>query len=419
MASFFQNPRGMPDIFAEDLNYYQKIFDVAREVLEFYGFERIETPILEERALFERGIGISTDIVQKEMFCFKTKGGDDVCLRPEGTAPLVRAYFQHGFQELPQPVKLWYFGPFFRYERPQAGRQRQFWQLGVEILGGSSPALDAQAIQICLEILKELGIENFSLRINSIGDSFCRPYFKKSLSAFLKKRYPGLCEDCKRRSKENPMRVLDCKVEKCRQIVSQAPQILDFLCDTCKDHFRKVLEFLEYLEIPFKLDPHLVRGLDYYTRTVFEIEAKEEIGTLVGGGRYDILGKFLTKKELPAVGWAAGIERIVATMKELKISPPKKKTPKIFLAQIGEMAKKEALKLIWQLRQEKIPFVEAIGKDSLKSQLELANKLKIKYVLILGQKEVAEKSAILKNLETGKQKIIKLKNLKKEIKKLD
>jgi len=414
----YQTPRGMSDILPEDWPFFEKILRVVEEIAKFYGFKRIETPILEERALFERGVGLSTDIVQKEMFNLRTKGGDYLSLRPEGTAPVVRAYFQHGFKELPQPVKLWYFGPFFRYERPQAGRKRQFWQFGFEVLGEANPALDAQIIQMCLSVLKELKIENLTLRINSIGNSFCRPYYKKSLVSYLKKRFAGLCPDCKRRLKQNPLRILDCKDERCRQIVSQAPQILDYLCESCKEHFKKVLEILEYLEIPFQLDPYLVRGLDYYTRTVFEIEAKEEVGSLIGGGRYDLLGKIIGREELPAVGAAGGVERIMEVMKSQKISPKKEKWPKIFLAQIGDLAKKEALKLLEEFRKNKILVLESLGKDSLRAQLRLAEKYNIRYVLILGQKEVLEKKIILKDMKTGKQKLLKLKRLIKELKKI-
>jgi histidyl-tRNA synthetase len=414
----FQNPRGMPDILPEDWPYYQKILDVVSEVANFYGFKRIETPILELEELFTRGVGISTDICQKEMFAFRAKGGDRLALRPEGTAPIMRAYFQHGFQELPQPVKLWYFGPFFRYERPQAGRFREFWQFGLETLGEENPVLDAQVIQIFLNILKELKIKNLTLKLNSIGDNFCRPYYKKSLVSFLRSKMAGLCQDCKRRLKENPLRILDCKEERCRQIVFGAPQILDYLCEQCKNHFKKLLETLEHLEIPFKLDPFLVRGLDYYTKTVFEIETEKEVGNLVGGGRYDLLGKLLGKMEVPSVGGAGGIERMIEVMKKEKCVTFYKKFPKVFLAQIGELAKKEALRLIEEFRKNKIHVLESVGKDSLKAQLKFADKFKIRYVLILGQKESLEKKIILKDMETGKQKLIDFKRLMKEIKKI-
>jgi histidyl-tRNA synthetase len=418
----FQTPKGMHDILGGNWKYFKRIFGVVEEIADFYNFERIETPVLEEAELFTKGIGLSTDIVQKEMFLLKTKGGDCLALRPEGTAPIVRAYIQHGMQSLSQPVKLWYFSQFFRYEHPQAGRFRQFWQFGFEILGEQNPALDAQIILIFFEILKELGFENLIIKINSIGDSFCRPYYKKTLVSYLKHRAYALCPDCKRRLKENPLRILDCKEDRCRQIISQAPQILNHLCENCKDHLKLVLEFLDELQLPYNLDPYLVRGLDYYTKTVFEIFEESEkgraIGALVGGGRYDNLAKILGGGEVPAVGGAGGVERIVELMKGKEIKLPKEKRAKIFFAQIGELAKKKSLKLIEEFRKEKIPIYESLGKDSLKAQMKLADKFGVKYVLIFGQQEALKDEILLRDMESGKQKKLRLKNLIKEIKKI-
>jgi histidyl-tRNA synthetase len=418
----FQTPKGMHDILGENWKYFNRIFEVVKFFANFYNFERIETPVLEEEELFTRGIGLATDIVQKEMFTLKTKGGDRLALRPEGTAPVVRAYIQHGMQTLPQPVKIWYFSQFFRYEHPQAGRFRQFWQFGFEVLGEQNPALDAQVILILYKILKELGFENLVIKINSIGDSFCRPYYKKVLVSYLKHRAYALCPDCKRRLKENPLRVLDCKQDRCRQIVSQAPQILNHLCEGCKNHLKSVLEFLDELQLPYNLDPYLVRGLDYYTKTVFEIFEESEkgkaIGALAGGGRYDNLAKMLGEGEVPAVGGAAGVERIIELMKEKQVNLPKERKPKIFLAQIGELAKKKSLKLIEEFREEKIPIYESIGKDSLKAQMKLADKFGVRYVLIFGQQEALNDEILLRDMETGKQKKLKLKNLIKEVKKI-
>jgi histidyl-tRNA synthetase len=418
----FQTPKGMHDILGENWKYFNRIFEVVKSFANFYNFERIETPVLEEEELFTRGIGLATDIVQKEMFTLRTKGGDHLALRPEGTAPVVRAYIQHGMQTLPQPVKLWYFSQFFRYEHPQAGRFRQFWQFGFEILGEQNPALDAQVILIFYKILKELGFENLVIKINSIGDSFCRPYYKKVLVSYLKHRAYALCPDCKRRLKENPLRVLDCKQDRCRQIVSQAPQILNHLCEGCKNHLKSVLEFLDELQLPYNLDPYLVRGLDYYTKTVFEIFEESEkgraIGALAGGGRYDNLAKILGGGEVPAVGGAAGVERIIELMKEKQVKLQKERKPRIFLAQIGDLAKKKSLKLIEEFRREKIPVYESLGKDSLKAQMKLADKFGVRYVLIFGQQEALNDEILLRDMETGKQKKLKLKNLIKEVKKI-
>jgi histidyl-tRNA synthetase len=418
----FQTPKGMHDILGEDWKYFERIFEVVKSFANFYNFERIETPVLEDAEIFTKGIGLSTDIVQKEMFLLKTKGGDRLALRPEGTAPIVRAYIQHGMESLPQPVKLWYFSQFFRYERPQAGRLRQFWQFGFEILGEQNPVLDAQIILIFFEILKELGFEKLIVKINSIGDSVCRPYYKKVLVSYLKHKAYVLCPDCKRRLKENPLRILDCKQDRCRQIVSQAPQILNYLCEGCKNHLKSVLEFLDEIQLPYILDPYLVRGLDYYTKTVFEIFEESEkgkaIGALAGGGRYDNLAKILGGKETPGVGGAAGVERILELMKEKQVKIQKEKKPKIFFAQIGELAKKKSLKILEEFRREKIPVYEALGKDSLKSQMKLADKFGVKYVLIFGQQEALNDEILLRDMETGKQKKLKLKNLTKEIKKI-
>jgi histidyl-tRNA synthetase len=417
----FQTPTGMHDILPEDERYFQEIYKVVKEIADFYRFQKIETPILEDTELFSRGIGMATDIVQKEMFTFKTRGGDFLTLRPEGTAPIIRAYFQHGFKNLPQPVKLWYFSPFFRYERPQLGRFRQFWQFGFEVIGEESSVIDAQLILIFSNILKELGFQNLVLKINSLGDSNCRPYYRKVLTSYFKSKVNVLCQDCRRRLKENPLRILDCKEERCQQIVSQAPQILDYLCEACKAHFKEVLEFLEDLGIAYYLDPFLVRGLDYYTRTVFEIfeegEKGKAVGALAGGGRYDNLAKIIGDEEIPAAGGAGGIERIIILLKEKKMKPPVEKKPKVFLAQIGGEARKKALKLLEVFREAKIPVVESLGRDSLKSQMRVADALGVKYTLVLGQKEAIEGKILVKDMISGKQKIIPLKRVVSFIKK--
>jgi histidyl-tRNA synthetase len=413
-----QTPTGMHDILSDDLFFFKRIENLIEELALFYGFKRIETPILESAQLFNLGVGETTDIVQKEMFLLKTKGGDVLALRPEGTAPIVRAYFQHSMQNFLQPVKLWYLGPFFRYEKPQQGRYREFWQFGFEILGEKSPALDAQIIQIFFDFFYSLKIRDIALKINSIGDRCCRPHYKKSLSAYLKSKINFLCVDCKRRVKENPLRVLDCKEEKCQEIVNLAPQILDYLCENCKNHLKSLLEYLEELEIPYSLDYRLARGLDYYTKTVFEIFflEKEDLGALAGGGRYDGLGRLLAKKDLGGVGGAGGIERIVSILKEkLKIE---EKKPDLFLAQIGEKARKKAFRLIKIFREENIAVRESLGKDSLKAQLRQAEKLGVRYTLILGEKEALEDAVILKDMASGQQRKIRLEKIIKELKKI-
>lgn len=418
----YQNPQGMHDILPEDQPYYETIFEVIKNFFDFYHFKKIDTPILEYADLFERSVGQDTDIVQKEMYTFRTKGGKDVLtLRPEGTAPIMRAYLQYGFHSLPQPVKLWYYGPFFRHERPQAGRYRQFYQFGAEILGESEPVADAELISINYEILQELKLNNLIVRVNSIGDESCRSDYKKALNKFLRAQKNALCLDCQKRSKINPLRVLDCKNEKCREVLKEAPQSVDYLCEDCHIHFKDVLEYLDEMRIPYLLDPFLVRGLDYYTRTVFEIEPtdmeQKAQGSLSGGGRYDSLAKALGSRiKVPSVGMAGGIERIIALMKAKDYKPKTAAQAQIFLAQIGPLAKKKCLAIMQDLRKANLRVVESLGKNSLKAQLGLANKLGINNVLIIGQKEALQGTVVIRNMETGKQLEVRQEEIVKAIK---
>lgn len=417
-----QRVTGMYDILPDDFLYYKKVLETVEEIAGFYNFQRIETPILERKELFEKGTGITTDIVEKEMYTLKTKGGDVLALRPEGTPPIVRAYIEHGMQNLPQPVKLWYFGPFFRHEKPQSGRHRQFWQFGLEVINSKDPALDAQVIKIFYEIFQELGLKDIVIEVNSIGDSCCRPYYKKILKSYFKKREKSLPSLCREKLRKNPLRVLDCKEEKAQIIINQAPQMADHLCQECKEHFKEVLEFLDELDVSYDFNPYLVRGLDYYTRTVFEIFTKEEKekkgNALAGGGRYDHLIKILGGEDIPAVGGAGGVERIIQEMKEKEILAKKKKRPQIFLAQIGKDAKKKAAFLLEEFRKAKIPVYSSLGKDSLKVQLKIADRLKVRYTLLIGQKEVVDGNIIIRDMEKGKQKVIALKSIVKEVKKI-
>jgi len=439
----FQSPTGMHDVLPGEQKYYQEIYKAVKNVADFYKFDEITTPIVEEAEIFSKGVGVSTDIVKKQMYSFRTKGGDWLALRPEGTAPIVRAYIEHGMQALPQPVKLWYFGPFFRYERPQAGRYRQFWQFGLEVLGEKNPVVDAQIIQIFYKILEQLKFKNLVIEVNSIGDSQCRPYYKRLLVSYLRSRQSSLCADCKRRFKENPLRILDCKEEGCRKVAELAPQMIDHLCKECHDYFKEVLEFLDDLDLPYHLNPYLVRGLDYYTKTVFEIfpaedeslsstsktsgkeSSKKDAGTvpftaknaLAGGGRYDGLVNLLGGRDVPACGAAAGIERIIDLMKKKKIRLPKTQKPKIFLAQLGKKAKRESLRLIEKFREDKVLVAATLNKDSLQDQLRAADRLGVKYTLILGQKEMIEGKILIRDMKTGKQKTVKAKGIVKEMKK--
>lgn len=419
----FQTPTGMRDLLDEDLRYFQRVEKICQEIAEFYNFKKIETPILENSGLFEKGTGVNTEIVQKQMFLLRTKGGDCLTLRPEGTPAILRAYFENGMENLPKPVKLWHMGPFFRYERPQAGRYRQFHQVGFEVLGADSWIIDAQVIQLFYNILKNLGFKNLSVEVNSIGDSQCRSYYKKVLMSFLRSRKDSLCPDCKRRLKTNPLRILDCKNERCKEIIKKgAPQILDHLCHDCNSQFKNVLEALEEMELPYVLNPYLVRGLDYYSKTVFEISSESEQGisqgSLAGGGRYDYLSKLLGGKDTPGCGGAAGVERIVNLMKERGDSVSKQSNPKIFLAQVGDLSKRKSLKLIEEFRKAKIKVAESLHKDSLSLQLKIADKMKVKYVLIMGQKEALDNEVILRDMKSGKQKVVAIDKAVKETKKI-
>lgn len=417
----------MRDILPEDQRYFQKVFGVAENIASFYGFKKIDTPILEDTELYSKGTGLTTDIVQKQMFTLRTKGGDYLTLRPEYTPGIVRAYLEHGMHSLPQPIKLYSSGPLFRYEHPQAGRLRQFHQFNLEVIGEEDPVIDAQVIQIFYNILSELKVKNLIVELNSIGDNQCRPYYKKLLVNYLRTRDSALCADCRRRLKENPLRVLDCKEEKCQRVVSQAPQLIDHLCDECKSHFKGVLEFLDEIELPYHLNPYLVRGLDYYTKTVFEIfteipqpkdQAEAPIrNALVAGGRYDGLVKLLGGEDTKAVGAAMGIERIISLIKSREKEPRTSRfTAPVFLAQLGTIAKRKSLRLLEDFRKVKIQVAESLGRDSLKAQLKMADKVEARYTLVLGQKEALEGTIIVRDMKTGKQETVKFEKVVKEIK---
>lgn len=418
-----QSLAGMRDILPSDQAYFKKIRKSIENTANYYGFQRIDVPILEHIEVFSKGAGSASDIVEKEMYSFRTKGGDIVALRPELTPGIARAYIQHGMHALSQPVKLWSIGPCFRHDRPQAGRYRQFLQASIEAIGDKSPSIDGQVIQMSYDILRDLKIKNISIEVNSIGDSECEPYFRKIIANYFKPKKSSLCHNCQRRLKEKPLRVLDCKEEMCRQIRSGAPQIIDHLCENCHKHFKDVLEFLDELELPYTLNPYLVRGLDYYTKTVFEISEKGEegasLGALASGGRYDKLIKVLGGRDTPAFGAGIGAERIAALMKLREIKIDKKEdSPEVFLAQLGQTAKRKSMKLFEEFKAAKIPLAESFSKDSLRSQLNMADKMNVKWVLIFGQKEVMENFITLRDMETGSQREIPLNKVVAEIKKL-
>ena len=405
----FQAPKGMRDLLPDDQVFWEKLTKVLTNLAYDYGFQKIETPILEESELFIRGTGETTDIVTKQMFSLKTAGGTNLALRPEGTPGVCRAYLENGMASLPQPVKLFYYGPMFRYEQPQAGRYRQLFQFGIENIGETGAVLDAQIIQYCFHVFRVLGLKKINIQINSLGCPQCRPTFRRALLDYYRHRKNKLCPDCRRRLKENPLRLLDCKEEKCQPIKVQAPAVVDHLCEECNTHFKEVLEFLDELEIPYFLNNTLVRGLDYYTKTVFEIFWEEE-GTqtmaLGGGGRYDNLIKELGGRPTPAVGAALGMDRIVNLMKKEEIKVSNNFAPKVFLVQLGVMGKKKSLKLFEKLHQAGISTAESLSRDSIKAQLKIADRLGVRFSLILGQQEALDKTVIIRDMQSGVQETI-------------
>ncbi|HEY4477039.1 MAG TPA: histidine--tRNA ligase [Candidatus Paceibacterota bacterium] len=403
--------KGMHDLLPDDFYFYDRVIKETKRAAEFYGFFPIATPHLEKTELFERPLGEESDVVEKQMYNLRTRGGDRLTLRPEGTAPIMRAYIEHGMQSLPQPVKLFYGGSFFRHESPQAGRYREFRQAGVEIIGDDDAINDAVVIRVLVSALQALGIKDIIVHINSIGDKICRPSYRKELLAHYRKHFNVLCKDCKRRYKENPLRILDCKETSCVELKKNAPQMVDYLCEFCKKHFSEVLEYLDEIGVPYFLDSHLVRGFDYYGRTVFEIftEKKdgEELGVAIGaGGRYDELGEYMGVRKIPAVGGALGVDRIADLMKKRGIKPRAEIKPRLFLIQLGPAARKKSLVLMEELRKIGVPIGQSLSKDSLRSQLNIVLKLEIPLAVIIGQKEALDGTIALRNMDTGIQETL-------------
>ena len=416
-----QTVKGMRDVLSSEWLVWDHILNVSEKLCRDFGFGKIETPILERTELFERGVGQITDIVEKEMFSFKTQGRDEVSLRPEGTAGVVRAYIENGMSKWPQPIKLYYEGPMFRYEKPQAGRYREHHQFGVEVFGDQCPAVDAQVIYLAWKLFQKIGVKNISVQINSIGCEECRNNYKKLLVDYYEMKINKLCVDCRKRLSKNPMRLLDCKEDKCVQVSLSAPQIIDHLCEDCRSHFKSVLEFLDELEIPYTLNSNLVRGLDYYTKTVFEIWSNGEgsemrQASFGGGGRYDNLVRYLGGEDTPAVGFSFGVERVAEKILKDGFNPKTKLVKKVFLVQLGDLARKKVLKLFDRLINSNISVGESIGRGSVKSQLKMANKFNSKFALIIGQKEAIDDTVIIRDMESGIQEIVTMENVVSEIK---
>jgi histidyl-tRNA synthetase len=425
-TSAFVSPKGMRDVMNEEYYNFQGFFEKAQEIAVYYGFKPIDTPIMEHEEVFTASIGVGTDIVDKEMYTLKTKGGDHLALRPEHTAPLMRAYIENGMQNMPQPVMLYQYGPIFRHDKPQAGRYRQFWQFDLDSLGNDKSIMDALVIKTGVTILEEAGAENLSVDINSIGDKECRSGYMRELINYYKKHIKDLAPIDRDRLKTNPLRILDSKEEKTILINEEAPDSISHLCASCKKHFKEVLEYLEEMGIQYTLNKSLVRGLSYYTRTVFEImeEVKNEDGTtrkitICGGGRYDYLAKHLgSKKDVPAVGISIGVDRVISAPWYKKLAPRIIKKPKIYFIQLGSEAKLKSLNIVETLRKAHIPIAQSLSKDSLGSQLAIAEKLAIPYALIFGVKEALDNTVIVRNMSNRSQDTVKLSKLLEYLKEL-
>lgn len=401
-----QKPKGTKDILPENSYIWQFVEKNSKDIFRNYGFEEIRLPVFEHTELFQRGIGDATDVVQKEMYTFEDKGGRSITLRPEGTAGVVRAYLENGMASLPSPVKLWYNMSMYRYENVQKGRLREFHQIGAEVIGTSSYEADVEIICLANRLISSLEIENIKLTINSIGCPTCRKKYQNVLREWIGKNLEKYCETCKDRFEKNPMRILDCKEKTCNELNKGAPIVLDYLCEECKTHFDNVKQMLNRIGLDYEVDGSIVRGLDYYTKTVFEFIDEDGLAILAGG-RYDGLVKELKGQDTPAIGFAMGVERLIEVLmkKQIELNKPK---PCIYIAQIGEEANIFATQLVEILRGKNIYAQKDITGKSLKAQFKYADRIGSKYVLTIGDTELKEKKANLKDMLTGNEETINL-----------
>ena len=399
-------PKGTVDLVPEKAAKWQAVEEVFRSEAELNGFGEIRTPVFEHTELFQRGVGDTTDVVEKQMYTFEDKGGRSITLRPEGTAGAVRAMLETGLYNAGYPVKLYYLTSCYRYEKPQAGRLRELHQFGVEMFGAAEPVADAQVIAMALSAFKRLGLEDVGLQLNSIGCPECRREYHKALKEYFTERRDQLCDTCLSRLERNPMRILDCKSPECQEVCKGAPKITDYLCQDCKDHFAKVQEFLTALGIAFEIDPGLVRGLDYYTRTVFEFPSKSLGFALGGGGRYDGLVEEFGGKPTPGLGFGLGLDRIMMALEAQKVEFPQPVKCELYIATMGEEAQKKAFLLMDELHRCGIPADTDLCGRGLKAQMKYADKIGAKFTMVLGDNELQEGKAELKNMGTGEKKKI-------------
>jgi histidyl-tRNA synthetase len=404
----FQAPRGTQDILPEDEVYWRFLEDRIHRITALYGFGCLSTPIFEETSLFVRGVGEVTDIVEKEMYSFTDKGDDRLTLRPEFTAGVVRAYLEHGMHVRPQPVKLYSLGPIFRYDRPQAGRYRQFTQVNFESIGEMDPAVDAEVIALCLDFYRDLGLGGVTMQLNSIGCPQCRPAFVAALRDYYAGHTDDLCGDCRGRLERNPLRLLDCKVPPCQPLADAAPRTADHLCPECRDHFTRLRAYLDATGIAYTLNPRLVRGLDYYTKTTFEFWPARagSQSSLGGGGRYDGLALAIGGRPTPGIGVALGMERIVLELKSQQITPPPLAGPRAFVVAMNEPARLAAFRLVADLRAAGCPAVMAFGRRSMKSQMKHAGASGSRFVLILGDDELLAGAVTLRDMKVSTQETL-------------
>jgi histidyl-tRNA synthetase len=405
----FQTVRGMYDLLPERRYQFDHVMNTFAHVAEDAGYGRIETPLLEDESLFLRAVGEGTDVVDKEIYAFEDHGGKRLALRPEGTAGIVRSYIEQGMGSRPQPVRLYYFEDMFRYDRPQEGRYRQHKQMGAEVIGDANPSVDAQLIMLLQRVYKRLRLPNVTLQINSIGCENCRPKYKKALIEYLEAHSKQLAELDRERLKKNPMRVLDSKESSTQVILDEAPQTLNYLCEPCQQHFAGVLEYLDDLDVTYELNHLLVRGLDYYSRTVFEFYGEREgaQASLGGGGRYDVLVEQLGGQPTPAVGFGSGMERVLIEMEAAGVLPPEPKVPRVYVASLGEPARLVAFRLIEHLLDGNVPATGSVDRDGIGAQLARADKLGVQYAIIIGQKEVKEGTMLLRDMASGAQETLK------------
>ena len=401
----FKAPRGTQDILPEDQDYWSFVRSKAAEISQLYQYSRIDTPILEQTDLFLRSVGDTTDIVEKQMYTFQDRGGDQITLRPEGTAPVCRAYIEHGMQDWPQPVRLYYIGPIFRYERPQKGRLRQHHQFGVEAIGDPSAEFDLQVITLARRFYDSLGLKELTLQLNSIGCRVCRPAYVRGVQDYYASRVEGLCADCKSRLSRSPLRLLDCKDPSCQAAIKEAPRILGHLCQDCAKHLEFLKDGLDKQRVVFQMNPYLVRGLDYYTRTVFEFQPSDVGGqsAIGGGGRYDDLIEQLGGRPTPGVGFATGLERVILNMKNQGIPADVGVTPKVWIASADADGRRMAPVEAKKYQDAQISTAYASGSLSLRSQLGRADSSGANFVVVIGSNELASGTRTIRIMETGNQ----------------